>query len=1042
MNQPASAILFLREQVKDALRSLGSHNIEYDDLVGEGVDPQLLRKLYEDIKQEITQSTLPSSDMIAHRVSAPQKAVQQDPQQSNDLIGQLSYDPGQTMPAANSVEPNSIVMPDHSASKSMEGESLSDVSKAPTPVEVRTEKPSVVLPPSNTAMERKDRIAQLLAAKTGKTITPRLPSTNPPQLATKISKPDPLAEDLRKPLSLPEKPPAPSPEQSVRVKNKAQTDLIRQKMEALKKEALAKAQAQDAAKVVSLVSSPATDPPSSAAHTQQVAPTIGTMSNEFAFQIPGLFMASEARPSESTTETRRIEHSPFENLNKSISISSTSDNISRRTSAEPDNNSVRSPSGNTLPMRLPIKRPLASDSFDEQMPAVKRPFGRKDSHGKVEIVLSEAESEGEVEDVEMELDEESDEETQTLQTQPPSVSLPQSNVRKLQPSTDLPSPKPVAVSASSIATPTSSAVHTPGREKDKEELWKAKHQEIELMRKKIAEMEERRKAKQIAIRAISPKAAGKPSLPVIRTSLTRLPNTGIPVLAKPLIDAKGSAPFEGLKSPCLPASQPEGLPSTPSTPLYAIKEPLQAEDLRQKLLRRKTTREGTPASAEMEARQAQLAEKRLKLAELRQEAEKREAEILEETRMLEAQLQAGLDEHETYEDGPYTGNGHAEMVSNSTEHSPMNASLSMDEGVQGRATTEPSGAVQIFSSVGPQASPFESSPQRSLSQADAVPYLPADGNTLDEGSGAVRAISFTAPDFNVSSQAPQDLPLGSADQAADLAMVRLPGDMSSIPVHKIGQVNVKPVSSGDEDELADNAPPRTIETDFMDEDGSVSMSDSVSEDYEPAEPEQIEEDQAEDDSESYEPAEVPVTGDGALQAATKQDMIDKAIEVGTSSLEVPSQSRGLVDQESEEPTYVDDFEDGMQLTEPGVINHPQLISQSHVDENSDTVRTGTLWSVQSNIILQNPRPISYFTPYETPRKYFKNFRYHDRFPETVPSGYKSLTFSNSIDPRKPFCPTELAGQACQDPTCEEQHFRQVALTGACERSSQYIQHIS
>ncbi len=160
VNQPASAILFLREQVKDALRSLGSHNIEYDDLVGEGVDPQLLRKLYEDIKQEITQSTLPSSDMIAHRVSAPQKAVQQDPQQSNDLIGQLSYDPGQTMPAANTLEPNSIVMSDHSASKSMEGESLSDVSKAPTPVEVRTEKPSVVLPPSNTAMERKDHIGR------------------------------------------------------------------------------------------------------------------------------------------------------------------------------------------------------------------------------------------------------------------------------------------------------------------------------------------------------------------------------------------------------------------------------------------------------------------------------------------------------------------------------------------------------------------------------------------------------------------------------------------------------------------------------------------------------------------------------------------------------------------------------------------------------------------------------------------------------------------------------------------------------------------
>jgi Putative zinc-finger domain len=52
----------------------------------------------------------------------------------------------------------------------------------------------------------------------------------------------------------------------------------------------------------------------------------------------------------------------------------------------------------------------------------------------------------------------------------------------------------------------------------------------------------------------------------------------------------------------------------------------------------------------------------------------------------------------------------------------------------------------------------------------------------------------------------------------------------------------------------------------------------------------------------------------------------------------------------------------------------------------------------------------------------------------VTSGYKSLTFSNTIDPRKPFCPTELAGKTCDDPSCEEQHFRQVALTGACEKT--------
>jgi Putative zinc-finger domain len=1038
--QPSSATLFLREQVKDALRSLESHNIKYDELVGEGVDPYLLRKLYEELKKETAQENLSSSDMDAQGIFAAQYPAQGDPRQPDDLSGPMSGDSGQTMQASETAGTISVLTPDHSTSRSTKGEGLIDPSKAPSPVEVRTEKPPVVPALSNTAMERKDRIAQLLAAKTGRAVAPRLPAEIPPQLPIKSPKPETPAEAPKKPLSLPEKPPAPSSEQSVKVKNKAQTELIRQKMEALKKEALARVQAQDAAKAVSVVSSPASELPSNAVHAQQPAPTAEIGSTEFVFQIPGLFMTNEAHSNAPDTKNVEKVDSPIEMLNDPISISSTSDNISQRTSAERDNDSVRTPGGHTLPMRLPQKRPLASDSFDEQMPALKRPFGRKDSHGKVEIVLSEAESEGEVEDVEMELDEESDEEQQTTRNDLPPVSRPQSNIRNLPALTDFPSPRPVAPLASGIATPTSSAIQTPGREKEKEELWKAKNQEIELMRKKIAEMEERRKAKQNATRAISPKAAGKPIIPVIRTSLTRPSNSESPGLAKPLINAEASASSGILISPMLPASRPEELPSTPSTPLHAIKEPLKAEDLRQKLLRRKTIREGTPNTAEMEIRQAQLAEKRAKLAELRREAERREAEILEETRMLEAQLQAGLDEHESYEDGPSTENGYFEEDSNAMEPKSKDASFAADVDPQD-GVKEGCSPVQSSSPMRTQGSPLETFPDQSPSRADTVPRSSAEEGIVDEGSGMVHTMSSMATNLDAKRQAPQELSVRPRGQDVETAIIPPPDDTSSMSIHGTGRMDdVDSPSSLNEDELADDAPPNTFEADSIDEDGSVSMSDSVSEDYEPAEPEQIEDDQAENDSEPYEPAEVPVTVNEVQQPTFLQDKLDEPITVDTPIPEAPPQSTSPLHHQSNQPIYIDDSEDGMQLTEPDVINKPQVISQSPDDGNSDNVRTWTFWSLQSDTILQVPQPISYFTPYETPRKYFKNFRYHDRFPETVASGYKSLTFSNSIDPRKPFCPTELAGQACQDPNCKEQHFRQVALTGACGRSSQPLHY--
>jgi hypothetical protein len=70
-----------------------------------------------------------------------------------------------------------------------------------------------------------------------------------------------------------------------------------------------------------------------------------------------------------------------------------------------------------------------------------------------------------------------------------------------------------------------------------------------------------------------------------------------------------------------------------------------------------------------------------------------------------------------------------------------------------------------------------------------------------------------------------------------------------------------------------------------------------------------------------------------------------------------------------------------------------------------------------------------FVPYRSPLKMFKAFRYHSKFRDEVPGGFKSLTYSNTIDPQQPLCPVELTGAACEDPTCIGQHLRTMGLPG-------------
>lgn len=79
--------------------------------------------------------------------------------------------------------------------------------------------------------------------------------------------------------------------------------------------------------------------------------------------------------------------------------------------------------------------------------------------------------------------------------------------------------------------------------------------------------------------------------------------------------------------------------------------------------------------------------------------------------------------------------------------------------------------------------------------------------------------------------------------------------------------------------------------------------------------------------------------------------------------------------------------------------------------------------------LEPNREAGLFTPYESPLKQFKSFRYHPQYLKEVSNGFRSLTYSHTINSEIPLCRYELDG-VCNDGSCQSQHLRSIGLSGA------------
>ena len=261
----------LKENAKAAILSLLPHKIMYNDLLAEGIDPHILQQLYTELGLSWKRTDTRPEVSVANKDSRSE------------------------MGSENSTEPTVVV---HS------NDSLQ------MPTQVAAGNPSAKLLPGGLSvtrstpvvspgLERKDRIAQLLAAKAGKIGT----ASNVPQPGSPVS----VSESTiaQPPLSRKSTPAGEgsantTTDSSKRVKTMPQTELVRQKMEQLRKEAAEKLRVAEAAtNALAPVSKTVQTVPIAAEELAQSrvttlpTPVRESLAREgLSSMIPGLFMTS------------------------------------------------------------------------------------------------------------------------------------------------------------------------------------------------------------------------------------------------------------------------------------------------------------------------------------------------------------------------------------------------------------------------------------------------------------------------------------------------------------------------------------------------------------------------------------------------------------------------------------------------------------------------------------------------------------------------------------------------------------------------------
>ena len=532
------------EEAKQALRDLHSQGFGFNQIVNAGLNPGALRRLYNKIEVSINAS----SDLLQPR-TPKHKAVDMPPDSATGSTHKRHPEVSQkvsvggvfgngTMPHQISEKAKINDQPTLAAAKNEQRstEIKASSAKSSQPPNVNPlGKASGVKASGTKIVDRKEYIARMLAAKAGKpavSASAPVPSQTSTITDTRAqahaevrlsANPAPIvpAANSQAPCDFTDISPGTRKEDlDVETKRKAQTDLARQKIEALKLRESFQQQARSATS--NHQQSPAKRVPSVPA--ERSAPTSQSLPNRQSsyfspasqkppFNIPGLFMTSDAlemanpsKPSasdDSIVTLPAVGNATFGSSQEVLRPHAATSAECLKVSKSPSLPETSLDLNSTLPATISTttssnrKRQRASDFIDSLSIKVKRPLGQQED---TSVIID-------ISDDDISNDTSGDE---SLETADCRDSLPRgphviaqdncktNTPKSLPPLTDLPQRKKSVM----MTPPTAQAS---GQSGDLNGL-KSKEMEIQVMNRKIAELEQRiaTKAKQNTSRSHSP----------------------------------------------------------------------------------------------------------------------------------------------------------------------------------------------------------------------------------------------------------------------------------------------------------------------------------------------------------------------------------------------------------------------------------------------------------------------------------------------------------------------------------------------------------
>ncbi|KAG9229273.1 hypothetical protein BJ875DRAFT_203259 [Amylocarpus encephaloides] len=647
-------------------------------------------------------------------------------------------------------------------------------------------------------------------------------------------------------------------------------------------------------------------------------------------------------------------------------------------------------SATTLPMQR--KRPVAAD-FDTPLPAAtpfKRPFGHSRHEKPLVIDVSEDELDSDDEDVEMDLESQADQDSPVQSV----AKLPENRSAIIN---NLPPLSGFRANTSNAGTPpilqSSAKANMGGRP----EVLQRKESEIEQLKKKIAEAEARKKARQTPTGGQTPQGA-----PDDRSGgLNLASNVEASMRMQKLI---------GVVEDNV-ASNQHKLEETVAARTAEAADLKLAEDERKRLRLQKLASDLPFVDAQVQQNQSKLARLRAETARLEEEvrrsleAKQNLAEEMERLgRETEEQLQAQREKlnNLTKEE---TSLHTVSLGSSSPSDSENRSELPLSH--FGQSHTSRSPQTLATSQTAPQQmdTPMSSEPENALCSTNVERGREPSGF---QNMAAQEVLPVVVPQDtpNTKDQTSSDCALEAALQEA----VRAEADSHT---HGYSDMEIETSFAPDPTQLE----PVTFSKAVDEEVGSP--------DYSPVlERANLEVNGEDGDSDNYEPPEgiPPVNAPSPIDSPPFSPAPPEEV-VETAAMDSPMQMENAQQEDvSEMPQEHPEFSSAIgsgSITEDGCQDH--IVPLPHEGEQGGPQPT------LNDQKLAQVKTSELFKPYETPLKKFRAFRFHPNYKQEVAGGLRSLTYSNKIDPSREFCRYELAGGVCNDTNCEFQHFKNIGL---------------